>query len=113
MSEVKTAAADPHASAKEMVTDVFVRGARQGWGIAIGSMLPNVLMAFVIIKALQITGLLKLIGIACGPVMAVFGLPGEAAPVLLAAWGLALVSAFLVPSPCSVRVRSTARIWRF
>ena len=86
MSEVKTASADPHASAKEMVTDVFVRGARQGWGIAIGSMLPNVLMAFVIIKALQITGLLKLIGIACGPVMAVFGLPGEAAPVLLAAW---------------------------
>ena len=86
MSEVKTAAADPHASAKEMVTDVFVRGARQGWGIAIGSMLPNVLMAFVSIKALQITGLLKLIGIACGPVMAVFGLPGEAAPVLLAAW---------------------------
>ena len=86
MSEVKTAAAEPHASAKEMVTDVFVRGARQGWGIAIGSMLPNVLMAFVIIKALQITGLLKLIGIACGPVMAVFGLPGEAAPVLLAAW---------------------------
>ena len=86
MSEVKTAAADPHASAKEMVTDVFVRGARQGWGIAIGSMLPNVLLAFVIIKALQITGLLKLIGIACGPVMAVFGLPGEAAPVLLAAW---------------------------
>ena len=86
MSEVKTAAADPHASAKEMVTDVFVRGARQGWGIAIGSMLPNVLMAFVIIKALQITGLLKLIGIACGPVMAVFGLPGEAAPVWRAAW---------------------------
>ena len=86
MSEVKTAAADPHASAKEMVTDVFVRGARQGWGIAIGSMLPNVLMAFVIIKALQITGLLKLIGIACGPVMAGAGLPGEAAPVLLAAW---------------------------
>ena len=42
MSEVKTAAADPHASAKEMVTDVFVRGARQGWGIAIGSILPNV-----------------------------------------------------------------------
>ena len=86
MSEVKTAAADPHASAKERVTDVFVRGARQGWGIAIGSMLPNVLMAFVIIKALQSTGLLKVIGIACGPVMAVFGLPGEAAPVLLAAW---------------------------
>ena len=50
MSENKTtAAADPHAGGKEMITDVFVRGARQGWGIAIGSMIPNVLMAFVII----------------------------------------------------------------
>ena len=46
MSENKTtAAADPHAGGKEMITDVFVRGARQGWGIAIGSMIPNVLMA--------------------------------------------------------------------
>ena len=87
MSENKTtAAADPHAGGKEMITDVFVRGARQGWGIAIGSMIPNVLMAFVIIKALQITGLLKIIGVACGPLMAVFGLPGESATVLLAAW---------------------------
>ena len=86
MSENKTtAAADPHAGGKEMITDVFVRGARQGWGIAIGSMIPNVLMAFVIIKALQITGLLKIIGVACGPLMAVFGLPGESATVLLAA----------------------------
>ena len=87
MSENKTTAAtDPHAGGKEMITDVFVRGARQGWGIAIGSMIPNVLMAFVIIKALQITGLLKIIGVACGPLMAVFGLPGESATVLLAAW---------------------------
>lgn len=84
MSENKTA--DAHANEKEMVTDVFVRGARQGWGIAIGSMVPNVLMAFVIIKALQITGLLKIIGLACGPIMGIFGLPGESATVLLAAW---------------------------
>ena len=64
MSENKTtAAADPHAGGKEMITDVFVRGARQGWGIAIGSMIPNVLMAFVIIKALQITGLLKILSL--------------------------------------------------
>jgi len=71
---------------KEMITDVFVRGARQGWGIAVNAMLPNVLMAFVIIKALQVTGLLKIIGTICGPVMAIFGLPGEALTVLIAAW---------------------------
>ena len=68
---------------KEIVTEVFVRGAKKGWGIAIGSMLPNVVMAFVIIKALNITGILTLVGDTCGPVMEIFGLPGEAIVVLL------------------------------
>ncbi|QBH97099.1 hypothetical protein EKN56_12290 [Limnobaculum zhutongyuii] len=66
-----------------MITDIFVAGARKGWGIATTSTLPNVLMAFVIIKALQITGLLDLLGKLCEPVMALFGLPGEAAAVLI------------------------------
>ena len=69
---------------KEIVTEVFVRGAKKGWGIAIGSMLPNV--EFVIIKALNITGILTLVGDTCGPVMEIFGLPGEAIVVLLGAW---------------------------
>ncbi len=43
-------------------------------------------MAFVIIKALQITGALELMGTVFSPVMAVFGLPGEAAAVLIGAW---------------------------
>lgn len=112
MSENKTTAAtDPHAGGKEMITDVFVRGARQGWGIAIGSMIPNVLMAFVIIKALQITGLLKIIGVACGPLMAVFGLPGESATVLLAAW-MSMAAASVWRLPCSARVWLTAPILR-
>lgn len=71
---------------KQMITDVFVAGARKGWNIATSSTLPNVLMAFVVIKALEITGLLKLIGVIFGYVMGVFGLPGEAAAVLVAGW---------------------------
>lgn len=43
---------------KPMITDVFVAGARKGWTIATTSTLPNVLMAFVVIKALTITGAL-------------------------------------------------------
>ena len=65
---------------------VFAQGAVRGWQIVVRSLLPNVLMAFVIIKALTATGLLAMIGQACGPAMAVFGLPGEAAAVLLSAW---------------------------
>ena len=71
---------------KLMLTDVFVSGVKRGWGIATGSMLPNVLMAFILIYVLKLTGILDLIGTVCGPVMKVFGLPGEALMVLLAAW---------------------------
>ena len=85
MAEEKMAAA-VQPERKESVTDVFVRGAKKGWGIAIGSMLPNVVMAFVIIKALDITGILTLVGNTCGPVMEIFGLPGKAIVVLLGAW---------------------------
>ena len=55
-------------SKKMMITDVFVNGAFQGWNIATHSTIPNVLMAFVILK------------------MAIFGLPGEAAMILLGGW---------------------------
>ena len=71
---------------KPMLTDVFVSGVKRGWGIATGSMLPNVLMAFILIYVLKLTGILDLIGTVCGPVMKIFGLPGEALIVLLAAW---------------------------
>ncbi|SIO36275.1 YjiG family protein [Salinivibrio sp. ES.052] len=73
-------------SSKPMITDIFVEGAKKGWQIATTSTVPNVVMAFVIIKALQITGLLGLMGEVFSPVMAVFGLPGEAAAVLMGAW---------------------------
>ena len=75
-----------HTNANPMITDVFVKGAVQGWQLAVSSTIPNVLMAFVIIKILQHSGLLALIGQAFGPVMGIFGLPGEAATVLLGGW---------------------------
>ena len=71
-----------HESANPMVTDVFVKGAVQGWNIAVTSTIPNVLMAFVIIKVLNHSGLLTIFGELFAPIMAIFGLPGEAAAVL-------------------------------
>lgn len=75
-----------HESANPMVTDVFVKGAVQGWNIAVTSTIPNVLMAFVIIKVLNHSGLLTIFGELFAPIMAIFGLPGEAAMVLIGAW---------------------------
>lgn len=66
--------------------DIFIIGARKGWNIAIGNMVPNVLMAFVIAHILQLFGVLDMMSVVFGPMMGIFGLPGQAVMVLLSAW---------------------------
>ena len=66
--------------------DIFVIGARKGWQIAINNLLPNVLMAYVIAEILNLVGAMQFIGRVFGPMMGVFGLPGEAVTVLLTTW---------------------------
>ena len=62
----------------------FVMGARNGFNLSFTSMAPNVLFAFAMIHILNLTGLTNLIGTIFGPVMAVFGLPGISATVIIA-----------------------------
>lgn len=71
---------------KKLVTEVFVEGARKGWSMGINSIIPNVIMAYIVIKAMNISGLLDLMGRVFAPVMGLFGLPGEAVAVLLGSW---------------------------
>jgi len=71
---------------KKNALDFFIEGIKQGWNIGIASMLPNVLMAFVVIIILNLTGLLDFIGRIAAPVMALWGLPGEGLVVLLTAF---------------------------
>lgn len=63
--------------------DVFIDGARKGWVLGVNSILPNVLMAFVLIQMLKVSGILGLIGSVFGPLMAIFGLPGESVTVII------------------------------
>lgn len=72
--------------ANKSLADVFVDGARKGWNIGVSSILPNVLMAFALIQVLKVTGLLDILGKLFTPVMALFGLPGQAIMVLIGAW---------------------------
>jgi spore maturation protein SpmB len=67
------------------IIDVFVEGAKKGWNMGVTNIIPNVLMAYVCIQILQITGLLTMLGNVFAPVMAVFGLPGQAVMVLFSA----------------------------
>lgn len=66
--------------------DIFIVGTKKGFNIGMYSLLPNVLMAFVLTYILQLFGVMTFLGEYCGGIMAVFGLPGEALSVLLATW---------------------------
>ena len=74
------------AEQKKTLPDIFVEGAKKGWNVGISSIIPNVLMAFVLIHALRLSGLLDMLGVVFNPVMGVFGLPGQAVMVLVGAW---------------------------
>lgn len=75
-----------HTNAKKNIIDLFIDGCRKGFTTGTTNMMPNVIMAFIIIKALNVTGLLKLMGTVFSPVMALWGLPGEAVTVLMSAF---------------------------
>lgn len=77
-NNTKTTASNPF--------DIFVIGARKGFQIAINNLMPNVLMAYVITEILNLVGAMKFIGNLFGPLMGIFGLPGEAVTILLTAW---------------------------
>jgi len=68
-----------------ILTD-FISGAKKGVEVNLFSQVPNFIMAYCLIRVLQISGLLDLIGLALNPVMAIFGLPGEAGVVLITAF---------------------------
>lgn len=66
--------------------DIFIAGVRKGLNIVLYSLLPNVLMAFVLTQILRLFGVMDFLGETCGGLMGFFGLPGEAITVLLATW---------------------------
>lgn len=85
-------------ASKKLPTDVFVDGAKTGWNAAITSMMPNVVMAFVLIHALKLSGGLDLISALFEPVMGIFNLPGATGIMLIGYWlsmggGLGVASA--------------------
>lgn len=74
------------AEEKKSIVEEFVAGAKKGFYIGIEMIAPAMVLAYVLILFLQITGLMQIIGKAVGPVMALFGLPGEAIVALIAAF---------------------------
>lgn len=71
---------------KPSVVEEFVAGAKKGFYIGVELIAPAMVLAYVLIQFLEITGLMNVFGKLLGPVMALFGLPGEAIVALIAAF---------------------------
>lgn len=68
------------------IPEYFMLGAKKGFYITVELIAPALVMAYIIVRFLQLSGIMPLIGQLLGPVMGIFGLPGEASVVLLAAF---------------------------
>lgn len=80
--------------------DIFIGGARRGFKVAVENLIPNIVMAYTLAYILKVLGIMDFLGGTFGPVMAIFGLPGEAITVLLASWlsssaGVGIVASLL------------------
>jgi spore maturation protein SpmB len=85
MAEQATAAVEV-VKPKLTIVEEFVAGAKKGFYIGAEMIAPAMVLAYVLIQFLDITGLMTIVGRLLGPVMAVFGLPGEAIVALVAAF---------------------------
>lgn len=71
---------------KPSLVEEFVAGAKKGFYVGVELVAPAMVLAYVLVQFLDITGLMTYIGKLLGPVMAIFGLPGEAIVALIAAF---------------------------
>lgn len=71
---------------KPGMIEEFVKGAKKGFYVGVEMITPAMVFAYVLILFLNISGVMPIVAKLLGPVMAAFGLPGEAAVVLTAAF---------------------------
>lgn len=70
---------EANAAEKQSFVEVFMAGARRGVNMWLNSVVPGVVLSVLILRIIEVTGIMNLLGTILGPVMGLFGLPGEAA----------------------------------
>lgn len=68
------------------IVELFMKGAKKGLNISLEQIAPAMILAYTLIVFLKTTGLMDIIAIILSPIMGIFGLPGEAALVIIAAF---------------------------
>lgn len=76
----------PEAKRKKGLVEVFLGGCRKGFYSGVEQILPAMIMGYVLVQFLKLTGVMDILSSVCGPIMAIFGLPGEAVVALISAF---------------------------
>lgn len=71
---------------KTPIIEVFLGGCRKGFYAGVELILPAMILGYVIVQFLQLTGIMDSLSGLFEPLMGIFGLPGEAIVVLISAF---------------------------
>ena len=71
---------------KKNVIEVFMGGCKKGFYIGVELILPAMILGYATVQFLELTHLVDIFGQVFGPLMGLFGLPGEAVAVLISAF---------------------------
>ncbi len=71
---------------KPGIIELFINGAKKGWNVAINTIMPAMVLGYALVQAFKVTGIMDLLAKIGGPIMSIFGLPGEAIAVLISAF---------------------------
>lgn len=71
---------------KKTLIELFIEGCREGFTVVVQHIMPAMIFAFILVFVLETTGLMNFIGKITSPIMALWGLPGEASVVLISAF---------------------------
>ena len=90
-------------------TETIKRGFLSGLALT-WDMIKVIVPFYFIVEIIKYTGLLEVIGRFFGPVMHLFGLPGQSALVLMAGYGANLYAAIAVVTPLQLSTREVTVI---
>lgn len=71
---------------KKGIIEIFLAGCKKGLYIGLEQILPAMVLGYVVVQFLQLTGITDVLSVVFGPVMGIFGLPGASIVVLISAF---------------------------
>lgn len=82
MAEVKEKVVEQ----KKSIIETFLACCKKGFYTGVEQIIPAMILGYALVQVLKLTGIMDILATICQPVMAIFGLPGDAIVVLISAF---------------------------